>query len=296
MRSQKHEQQRDQVTGQAARDRIVASMPVVERRLHLAGVSTAVLEGGDGPPMVLLHGQGEFAAVWLRVLPDLVRTHRVVVPDLPGQGESRVTGAIEADTVMTWLDELIDTTCADRPVLVGHLLGGAIAARYASGHGDRLAHLALVDSMGLARYLPSPSFALPMIGFLARPTAGSRDRLFDRCFLDFDRVGDEIGEAWPWLLAYALDRARTPSVQSALRRLITQLGASAIPSSELERITVPVTLIHGRHDLQIPLRTAEKAGARYGWPVHVIEDARDDPAAEQPEALIAALRTALDHH
>ena len=54
------------------RERLLAGIPVTERRLQLAGVSTAVLEGGDGPPIVLLHGPGEFAAKWMRVIPDLV--------------------------------------------------------------------------------------------------------------------------------------------------------------------------------------------------------------------------------
>jgi hypothetical protein len=40
----------------------------MERRLELAGVSSAVLEGGDGPPVLLLHGPGEFAALWARVI------------------------------------------------------------------------------------------------------------------------------------------------------------------------------------------------------------------------------------
>jgi len=46
---------------------LLAGLPVTERRLQLAGVSSAVLDGGDGPPIVLL--QGEFAAVWMRVIP-----------------------------------------------------------------------------------------------------------------------------------------------------------------------------------------------------------------------------------
>ena len=50
-----------------ARERLLAGMPVTERRLELAGISTAVLEGGDGPPVVLLHGPGEYAAKWMRV-------------------------------------------------------------------------------------------------------------------------------------------------------------------------------------------------------------------------------------
>jgi pimeloyl-ACP methyl ester carboxylesterase len=40
---------------------------------------------------------------------------------------------------------------------------------------------------------------------------------------------------------------------------------------------------------------AEAASARYGWPLHVIEDAADDPPIEQPEAFLRALRAALAH-
>ena len=90
-----------QSVGERARERMLAGIPVSERRLPLAGVSTAVLEGGDGPPMVLLHGPGEFAAAWLPVLPELVRTHRVIAPDLPGHGASGTPdGPLDADRVL----------------------------------------------------------------------------------------------------------------------------------------------------------------------------------------------------
>ena len=61
---------------------------MTERRLSLNHLSTAVLEGGDGPPIVLLHGPAAYAAQWRRVIPDLVTTHRVIAPDLPGHGAS----------------------------------------------------------------------------------------------------------------------------------------------------------------------------------------------------------------
>ncbi|MBW1599200.1 alpha/beta fold hydrolase [Streptomyces sp. JJ38] len=282
--------------GQPVRDRLLAAMPLTERRIQLATVSTAVLEGGDGPPLVLLHGQGEFAPVWINVVPDLVRTHRVIVPDLPGHGASEVQdgGRLDAGTVVTWLDELIDRTCGARPpVLAGHLLGGAIAARYAVHHSDRVAHLVLVETMGLGWFRPAPSFAAPMMGFLARPTAKSRDRLFNQCFLDMDRAGERTGAQWQPLLDYALDRARTPSVQVAMRGIIPRVGVPPIPPGDLARISVPTDLIHGRHGLQVRLRTAEAASARYGWPLHIIEECRDDPAVEQPEAFLDALRTAI---
>lgn len=278
------------------RERLVAATPLVERRAVLAGVPTAILEAGAGDPLVLLHGQGEFWGVWMPILDDLAATHHVIVVDLPGHGTSEpVDGTLDADTVRSWVDALIGETCRRPPTLVGHLLGGAIAARYAVEHGDRLSHLVLLDSMGLGWYRPSPRFAIPMVRFMARPTPRSRDRLFHQCFLDFDAAGENLSEHWDDLRDYALDRARTSVNQAALRALMPRVGVPPIAPADLDRITAPVTLIHGRHDLQVPLAAAERASSRHGWPLHVIEDCRDDPAVEQPKALVDALRTALAH-
>lgn len=116
---------------QEHRDRMVAAMAVTDRRIEPAGIPTAVLEGGDGPPIILLHGAGEFAATWMRVIPDLTATHRVVAPDLPGHGASGIPNdPLDADQMMSWLAGVIEATCPEPPVLVGHLLGGALAARY----------------------------------------------------------------------------------------------------------------------------------------------------------------------
>jgi pimeloyl-ACP methyl ester carboxylesterase len=70
-------------------------------------------------------------------------------------------------------------------------------------------------------------------------------------------------------------------------------GVSAIPQAELARIRVPAALIWGRHDLQTRLRVAQVASARYGWPLHVIEDCGVDPNLEQPDAFLAAVRAEL---
>ena len=75
-------------------------MPVTERRIELEGIPTAVLEGGAGPPVVLLHGPGEFAAKWFAVIPELVATHRVIAPDLPGHGASGGGGAVDGERVL----------------------------------------------------------------------------------------------------------------------------------------------------------------------------------------------------
>ena len=276
------------------RERLLMGVPLSERRLALAGHRTAVLEGGDGPPVVLLHGAGEFAASWMRVIPELVAAHRVIVPDLPGHGASELSGeALDTPGVLAWLGELIERTCPSPPALVGHLLGGAVATRFAIEHPDRLSRLMLVDTYGLGRFWPTPRYALAMLAFTARPTEGTQERLFRQCVVDLDGLREQLGERGQVLEAYALDRAQQPAMNAALKHLMPQLGVRAIPPTELARIAVPTTLIWGRHDRQVRLGLAEAASARYGWPLHVIERAADDPAFEQPEAFLQALRAAF---
>jgi FAD/FMN-containing dehydrogenase len=95
-----------------------------------------------------------------------------------------------------------------------------------------------------------------------------------------------MNERWEAFRTYNVDRARTPSVQAALGALMRAFGAAA----DLARIAVPTALIWGRHDLATPLAVAEAASARYGWPLHVVEDCADDPPIEQPEAFLRTLR------
>jgi len=288
------DEQRAEVGDSAYRKRMLVDVPVTERRLELAGISTAVLEGGEGPPVVLLHEPGSFAVHWMRVMPDLVASHRVIAPDLPGHGASEVTeGELDAGRVLAWLGDLIEQACSSPAVLVGHLGSGSIAARFAVQQSQRLRSLVLVDSFGLRKFRPAPRFALALFRYVARPTARTYGGLMERCTVDFEGVRAAMGERWQPFEAYTLDRARTPEGKAALRVLMRELAVPAIPASDLERIAVPTSLIWGRHDPVTRLRVAEAASERYNWPLHVIEDAGDDPPIEQPQAFMRALRGAL---
>lgn len=282
-------------TNEEARERLLAGIPVTRRRLRLAGISTEVLEGGDGPPLILLHGPTEHAVKWTRVLPHLTGTWRVIAPDLPGHGTSEVDeGPLEADRVLAWLGELIDSTCSSPPALVGQILGGAIAARFAAARGERIHRLVLSDSLGLAPFNPAPQFGQALNAYLAQPTADTHDALWTHCAHDLAGLCERMGDRWEPFAAYNLECARNPSTQEALHALMGQFGLPAIAEEELARIRVPTTLIWGRHDLATSLSVAEAAHARYGWPLHVIDGAADDPPIEQPEAFAQTLRAVLD--
>lgn len=280
--------------GEGARSRLVAGIPITERHLQLAGISTAVLEGGNGPPIVLLHGPGEFAAKWLRVIPELVTTHRVIAPDLPGHGASGSgDSTLDEERLLAWLVELIDHTCHSPPVLVGHVLGGALAARFAVARGDQLDRLVLVDSLGLAPFRPAPRFALAMVHFMVRPNEHTYDRFMRQCSADLDGLRNEWGERWEPFESYQLELARAPGAK-AVGRVMKEIGMPRISPDDLARISTPTALIWGRHDRANRLQIAEAASARYGWPLHVIEDCADDPARDQPEAFLRALRKVLE--
>jgi pimeloyl-ACP methyl ester carboxylesterase len=281
-------------SGASARSELSADLPVTETRLELAGVSTSVLIGGKGPPVLLLHGPGEYAAKWRRVIPDLVTTHMVIAPDLPGHGTSVVLDPpLTADRTLAWLSQLIDRACPSPPTLVGLIVGGAIAASFAAEQGDRVAGLVLVDSLGLAPFAPTPGFGQALTAYLNHPSASAHDQLWQHCAFDLERLRDQLGELWRPFAEYNLDRASSPAGQEAVQALMDQFGFPPIPSQALARISVPTTLIWGRGDQATGVAVAESASVRYGWPLHVIDDCGDDPPFEQPEAFLQALRAAV---
>jgi len=280
-----------QLIGQTTRQRVLAGAPLSERRLDLAGVSTAVLEGGDGPPVVLLHGQGGWSGMWLPVARDLGRAHRVIAPDLPGLGASTAPdGPPDAARVLAWLEALTERTCPEPPAIVGASLGASIAARFAIAHPDRVSRLVLVAAGSLARFRPAPGVVLAMVRFIARPSERTQQGFLRQIAVDPARARALMSEDSQ---AYGLELARTPSVRAANRRLLRELGTRPIPPEQLAGIAVPTALIWGRQDRVTRLRIAERASARHGWPLHVIEDAGHF-TIEQPEAFRSALAAALE--
>jgi pimeloyl-ACP methyl ester carboxylesterase len=280
--------------GMAVRDQLLEDLPVTERRLDLAEVSTSLLEGGEGPPIVLLHGQGGFAQMWARVIPHLVGHHRVVAPDLPGLGRSEVlAGTLDAPRVVAWLGDLIAQTCAEPPTLIGHSLGGTFAAHFAIEHGDRVRRIVLVDSGSLGRFRPALPVLLALLRFSARPSPATHDRFLRQVFVDAERARAGWGDRWAAFEEYHIDRAAQPSVGAANRQLLRRMGVRRVPPDQLRKIGVPVALIWGRNDPVMRFRIAEEASARLGWPLYPIDDCGHVPHVERPDAFLEALHAAI---
>jgi pimeloyl-ACP methyl ester carboxylesterase len=291
--------QESSIGGAAEADRLAArvikGVAMTERRLDLAGVSTVVLEGGEGPSIVLLHGQGGFGAFMGGLAAQLVDRYQVIVPDLPGLGRSEVRGGtLDAPRVITWLGELIAKTCDQPPVVLGASLGGSIGARFAIEHPNELSKLILMDSGSLGRFRPAPAVLFALIRFIRNPSIAAAERMQNVIFLDGARVRAQMGERLAALRDYQIERAKQPSVNQANRVLLKTLGTKRIPDEELRRIRVPVAMIWGRHDRVMKFKLAERASTKFGWPLYAIEDAGHIPIVEQPAAFGAALREILE--
>jgi pimeloyl-ACP methyl ester carboxylesterase len=264
-----------------------------ERRLKLNGVVTSVLEGGEGPPLVLLHGPGAYGAQWIRVIPQLVSNHRVIAPDMPGHGASGFfDDGLTPERVTGWLDDLIECTCSQRPILIGHTLGGAVAMRFAAEASRRLEALVLVDTLGLTDFQPQPDFGAALSAFLHDPNALTHDALWSQCVFDLERMTQRLGKRWQWIKDYNLEGMRAGG-GARLAAWMQQIGGPALPPETLQRLGVATTLIWGRHDRATPLSVAQSAAARYGWRLEIVDEAADDPTIEQPEAFVTALRRTL---
>ncbi|MDP9497914.1 MAG: alpha/beta fold hydrolase, partial [Actinomycetota bacterium] len=83
--------------------------------------------GGDGVPVLLLHGVPETSSCWADVAPALARDRRVLAPDLPGLGGSTFTGPYDVTALVAQLAALLDGEGVARLDVVGHDWGGVLA-------------------------------------------------------------------------------------------------------------------------------------------------------------------------
>ncbi|WP_454042261.1 alpha/beta fold hydrolase [Cellulosimicrobium sp. Marseille-Q8652] len=124
-------------------------MPNVDAELRIDGCTLRFEDGGgNGRPVVLLHGAGTDRTTFTTQAATLASAgYRPVLLDLRGHGTSRPSGApLTADRLVADAEALVDRLGLVRPVLVGHSLGGNLAQRLVRRSPDRYAALAVLDA------------------------------------------------------------------------------------------------------------------------------------------------------
>ncbi len=108
-------------------------------------------ERGGGQPLILLHGYCETGSMWADFAENLSDEFRVICPDLPGIGNSAISGdQISLEEVAVSLEEWMDENEIENPIIIGHSLGGYVALALLELMGSRTKAIGLFHSTALA--------------------------------------------------------------------------------------------------------------------------------------------------
>lgn len=155
--------------------------------------------GSGGQPILLLHGWPQTSFAWRRVAPLLAAEFDVIVPDMPGFGDSAKPDAgFDKKTISRRLRELVHTLGLTKVAVAGHDIGGAVAYAYAAQWPDEVSHLAFIESslpafgqeeaMDVAKG-GSWHFGFNMAGDIAEDLVRGREYLLVNHFMRRDTVG-----------------------------------------------------------------------------------------------------------
>jgi len=262
--------------------------------LDVRGRRVAVLEAGDGPPLVYLHGfadvhgvAGDFQPFHRR----LAQTARVIAPAHPGCAGSDELDRCGIDDVAFHYLEVLDALGLTRFDLVGHCVGGWIAAELAVRHPEKVAHLALVGACGLfvsrapigdvfMHSQPERGTDLTTLRTLLFADAKTPAAL--RFFPDGHGDIDEVMRRYQMLRFGSFVGFKPPYFHNRALR------------ERLHRARMPALVIAGEHDHMVPRAhgDAYAAGLAGARDLKIVASAGHAAPLEQPEAT-AALLTAF---
>lgn len=272
-------------------------MPTVgeEGQIAVGGLIARYRVAGDGPALVLLHGDGDSGLSWSWVLPALAREYRVYALDLPGFGGEPLPDYAPARMARFVLG-FLDALGLPRAAVAGNSYGGLVALRLALVAPARVSALALIDSAGLGGAIVPLASALALPGYgeaagaWARTPLGAAQRAWLRATLLFARPS-RVPVAW---IAEQERLAVRPgfavATLAALRAVVGPVGQREVLLAQLPRLAMPTLVLWGANDLVFP---AWQAYAARAWlprgELAVIPDCGHLPHVERPAETAAAL-------
>jgi pimeloyl-ACP methyl ester carboxylesterase len=268
-----------------------------ERLGPVKGVRLRWFVGGDGPPLVLLHGLGGAASNWVELAPELARENRVIAVDLPGHGGSSPLPALpNLEPFADRVGLVLQREGVHPVVVVGHSLGCVVALRLAMRSPDLVRGLVLISAAGIGSTTRRARYALALSSLVqpGRLLAPFRDRI----------AGSRRLRAFVWG-PWATPDGTTVSPAATIGLLegpslhsdTTSAAAALVeedPRVDLERVRCPAMLLWGARDPQVPIDDAFQYARRLRAPLRVVAGAGHLVIAERPEACLDAIRSFLD--
>jgi pimeloyl-ACP methyl ester carboxylesterase len=255
------------------------------------GIKTHLWEGGEGVPLVLIHGfMGTFCD-WRDNIPELARHFAVKAFDLPGFGYSDKPGDFPYTTegYAGFLKSLLDNLNIGKATLAGNSLGGQIALSVCLKYPEMVSALVLVDPGGYPGCVKFPLFRLlkpPVLGealmSLTSPLAvryALGNVLQDKSSINKDVV------------TYYYNVYRTANARKVPPAVIRKVAADEIQiTARLKEINCPALIIWGAQDKVIPVRYAHMFNQSISRSrLIVIENAGHLPQLDKPENVNRAI-------
>jgi abhydrolase domain-containing protein 6 len=210
-------------------------------------------EGGQGEPVVLLHGFGASADSGNRFAKQLTRRYQVIAPDQPGWGAStRIESASYGyPAQVERLHQFLSALGLKRVHLVGHSMGGFIASAYAARYPDEVITLGLIAPHGMTEPEPSELF---------RDVAKGDNWLVATTRPEFDRLLNKVFAKRPYapkaVLNYLADHAIRNSAQSA--KIFAEMQTNNPPLADrLANVTAPTWIVWGDQDRVLHVSSAD---------------------------------------
>lgn len=262
------------------------------RSIQVGDTTWAYYEGEkNGPSLLFVHGFASGKDVWASLAAELGTGFHLIIPDLPGWGEStRLPGQnYDVEAQAARLDEFIRALDLRQLTLVGHSMGGAIAGVHAVDRPQRVARLALIGSLGLS-FVEND--------FIRALNAGDNPFIYD------DRAGVERTARLVYLDpppmsdqqvadAITLNRAQRTFIESTLEQIRPPSQWQAL-DPRLGRLNMPVLGVGCREDQVIDISALQTL--ENGLPAHqarqlvTLEGCNHLPLLERPVETARLLR------
>jgi pimeloyl-ACP methyl ester carboxylesterase len=255
-----------------------SSIGVRSERVAVRGYDVPVQIGGQGPPLLLLHGAGG-AGRWTEAHQRLAESFTVYAPVHPGFGGTPLPDWVDgAEDVAFHYVDLAATLDLDRPLIVGLSLGGYIAIEIAILRPNLAAGLVLVDAVGLRPDHPMPDL------FIMEPLEAASALFADPSKLVMLLPADGQPPGVDFIV-------RQYEEMAATARLLWRRSYDPRLERRLHHVTAPTLVLWGAGDRLLPPAHGEKlAGLLPDARFHVIEGAGHVPPLETPGAFVAAVR------
>jgi 4,5:9,10-diseco-3-hydroxy-5,9,17-trioxoandrosta-1(10),2-diene-4-oate hydrolase len=231
-------------------------------KIKVGNLNIRYFTGGQGDPLVIIHGGGDGARAWLKNAEELSKYYRVYIPDLPGFGRSQsANDRFYLPEFVDFVDNFSSALGLDSFYLIGHSIGGGIALHYALMFPQKVKGLVLVSSwcLGIETAL--------WVRLLSHPALCR----------SFGEAGIAVLKGIKWLarLFYAPFRFANPITRVKMdigKTMVTFRGQTVVLQDRLCELTMPTLLVWGDGDNVVPAAHAYLAAELIpDCQVHVFE-------------------------